>query len=167
MRPITGLRLETNAGVHMLRFSTIVGNRGPGVLELRPEADDCNGNGDFDDDRSAFQRIYMDTNGNGSYDDGDQFARDVFAGCSYFHPEHHHWHFEEFARYELVRPGSGKVVRESDKVSFCVRDSIRFGHLPGSPTSPNYGECTQDSTSGLSIGWSDYYGWDRRVRHWT
>ncbi len=30
--------------------------------------------------------------------------------------------------------------------------------LPGSPRFLHYGDCTQDSITGLSIGWADYYG---------
>jgi hypothetical protein len=159
VRPISGVDLESGAGVRTLRFSTIIGNRGPGVLELVPKAEDCNGNGDFDDDRTAYQQIYEDTNDDGYYDAGDAWVRERKAGCSYFHPAHDHWHFEEFARYDLLRPVSGKIVRTSEKVSFCVRDSLRFGDLPGSPESSHYGDCTQDSTTGLSIGWSDFYPW--------
>jgi hypothetical protein len=157
IRPITDIHLKRGGGVHALRFSTIVGNRGPGVLELVPKAEDCDGNGDFDDDRTAYQQIYEDTNDNGHYDGDDLWVRERKAGCSYFHPAHDHWHFEGFARYDLTRPHTGRIVATAKKVSFCVRDSFRFGHLPGSPTSAQYGECTQDSTTGLSIGWSDYY----------
>ena len=140
-----------------LRFGTIVGNRGPGVVELVPKAEDCNGNGDFDDDRTAYQQIYEDTNDDGYYDAGDTWVRERRAGCSYFHPAHNHWHFEGFARYDLARAHGGRIVRTAKKVSFCVRDSFRFGNLTGSPESPAYGDCTQDSTMGLSIGWSDWY----------
>ena len=57
-----------------------------------------------------------------------------FAGCSIFHVEHDHWHFEEFARYRLVNPKSDRVVASSEKVSFCVRDSMRFdARCAGSP----------------------------------
>ena len=58
-----------------------------------------------------------------------------------------------------MKPKTAEVVASSEKVSFCVRDSIRFDrNLPGSPGFPHYENCTQDSTSGLSIGWADYYG---------
>jgi Lysyl oxidase len=44
-------------------------------------------------------------------------------------------------------------------VSLCVRDSVRFADLPGTPETPEFGDCSQDSATGLSIGWSDYYPW--------
>ena len=111
-------------------------------------------------DREAFQRIFGDADGDGTFTRGiDTVLGRRFAGCSVFHIEHDHWHFEEFARYRLVKPSTGRLVASSEKVSFCVRDSIRFdAALPGSPSAPHYGACTQDSVTGLSIGWADYYG---------
>ena len=161
MQPIVELRVIKNRGVKLLRFSSIIGNRGSGVVELLPRRDDCDGNGDFSDDRSAVQQVYLDTNGTGAYEpDVDRKGPATPAGCSFFHPEHNHWHFEEFARYTLSRPTSGRVVASAEKVSFCVRDSIRFASgLPGSPSIPAYGECSSDSISGLSVGWADYYGY--------
>ena len=52
------------------------------------------------------------------------------------------------------------MVASSEKVSFCVRDSIRFdGRAARLARRPcYYGDCTQDSITGLSIGWADYYG---------
>ncbi len=144
MRPITETRIVKRKGVKLLRFSSIIGNRGNGVVELFPRENDCDGNGNFNDDRSAVQRTYRDTNGSGAYEQGvDQAGPTRFAGCSFFHPQHNHWHFEEFARYTLSRPMSGQVVASAEKVSFCVRDSIRFASgLPGSPGIPAYGECS-------------------------
>jgi lysyl oxidase len=167
VRPLGELRIQKSKGVKLLRFSSIIGNAGDGVVELKPDPpsrsaeNDCDGDGDPLNDRKAFQRIYGDTDGDGVFTRGvDDVISRRFAGCSVFHVAHDHWHFEEFARYRLVRPVSGRVVASSEKVSFCVRDSIRFGPgLPGSPSGAHYGNCTQDSVTGLSIGWADYYGW--------
>jgi hypothetical protein len=158
MRPVTNLAITKTDGQKLLRFSTIIGNQGPGVVEMFPVDDDCNQNG-LDDDRSAFQQLYLDTTGDGIYEPGDDAKGPVsFAGCSYFHPAHNHWHFEEFARYTLSRPATGRVVAQAEKVSFCIRDSIRFDpEAPGSPPFFVYGECSQVSTSGLSVGWADLY----------
>lgn len=43
------------------------------------------------------------------------------AGSMHFHRArgHHHWHFEQFARFSLVKPGGGETVR-SRKQSFCI-----------------------------------------------
>jgi Lysyl oxidase len=166
VRPITEIRIVKRQGVRLLRFASIIGNAGVGVVELRPDtrarsaSNDCDGDGDPLNDRKAFQRIYRDADGDGVFTRGiDESRGRRFAGCSIFHVAHDHWHFEEFARYRLVKPTSGRIVASSEKVSFCVRDSIRFGpSMPGSPFPAHYGECTQDSVTGLSIGWADYYG---------
>ena len=166
LRPLTEIRIEKRVGVKLLRFATHIGNGGAGVVELKPDppsrsaANDCDGDGDPLNDRQAFQRIFRDADGDGVFSRGVDTVFDKrLAGCSLFHVEHNHWHFEEFARYRLVKPKTGRVVAASEKVSFCVRDSIRFGPtLPGSPGQLHYGECTQDSITGLSIGWADYYG---------
>ena len=166
MRPIIEIRIQKGTGVKLLRFASIVGNAGAGVVEQTPDTparsaeNDCDGDGDPLNDRKAFQRIFGDTDGDGVFTRGtDQLLSKRFAGCSLFHAEHDHWHFEEFARYRLVKPKTGRVVASSEKVSFCVRDSINFdAGLPGSPGSIYYGSCTQDSITGLSVGWADYYG---------
>ena len=166
VRPIIEVRIEKSKGVKLLRFASIIGNAGAGAVELKPDTparsagNDCDGDGDPMNDRKAFQRIFGDNDGDGVFTRGvDTVLEKRFAGCSMFHAEHDHWHFEEFARYRLVKPATGRVVASSEKVSFCVRDSIRFDAvLPGSPGSMHYGNCTQDSVTGLSIGWADYYG---------
>ena len=166
VRPITEIRIKKRKGVKLLRFASIIGNAGAGIVELKPDnphnsaRNDCDGDGDPLNDRKAFQRIYRDADGDGVFTRGvDEVLGRRFAGCSVFHPAHDHWHFEEFARYRLVKPKTKRIVASSEKVSFCVRDSIRFGSsMPGSPLSPHYGNCTQDSVTGLSIGWADYYG---------
>ena len=166
VRPIVEIRIQKSTGVKLLRFASIIGNAGAGVVELKPDTstnsaeNDCDGDGDPLNDRKAFQRIFGDTDGDGEFTRGDdELLLKRFAGCSIFHAEHDHWHFEEFARYRLVKPKTGRVLASSEKVSFCVRDSIHFdAGLPGSPASIYYGNCTQDSITGLSIGWADYYG---------
>ena len=124
-----------------------VDHRQPGRRRRRAEArhaarsaeNDCDGDGDPLNDRKAFQRIFGDTDGDGVFTRGsDTVLSKRFAGCSIFHVAHDHWHFEEFARYRLVKPKTEDVVASSEKVSFCVRDSIRFDAAclvrPGSST---------------------------------
>ena len=166
VRPIVEVRIQKSVGVKLLRFASIIGNAGAGVVELKPDTparsaiNDCDGDGDPLNDRKAFQRIFEDVDDDGVFTRGvDSLLERRFAGCSFFHVAHDHWHFEEFARYRLVKPASGRIVASSEKVSFCVRDSIWFdATLPGSPGLGHYGNCTQDSVTGLSIGWADYYG---------
>ena len=123
-----------------------------------PDTSDCDHDGDAANDRIASQRIFNDSNDNGIFERGvDTAASTQLIGCFIFHPEHNHWHFEEFERYELRRIKSGKVLASSEKVSFCLLDTGRFGDILGTPSSPHYGPCNEDVTMGLSVGWSDIY----------
>jgi len=168
----TALEIRTtSAGARQLWFATGVVNTHSGPLELIPRAEDCNGNGDTTDDRTAYQRIYRDADSNGFFTRAtDAGSRDVRAGCMLFHAAHNHWHFDDFARYELrpynVDGSLGAVVRTSDKVSFCVADEHRrVPELPGSPNVNHYPKldtgCGQNAVMGLSVGWGDDYDINR------
>lgn len=160
--PIASVSLERGPGIRRVRFTTTIGDHGDGVLELLPRREDCDGDGDPSNDRTAYQRIYVDTNGNGLFDrDVDRHGTAAAVGCMLFHPAHNHWHFQDFARYELFAgPSSGPRVAKAEKVSFCVRDSVSAWTGPGHPAAPYYGECSRSSTMGLSVGWADLYGWE-------
>jgi hypothetical protein len=147
----------TKRGKRLVRFSNEVVNVGIGPLELRPRADDCNGNGALRDDRTSYQRVYRDANGDGAFTRGvDTEFRTRRAGCSRFHPAHKHWHFEALAEYAL-RPAV--PLGSKKKVSSCVIDSRRrLPKAPGSPRGKYYGGCRRDSIGGISIGWGDLYG---------
>jgi Lysyl oxidase len=67
-----------------------------------------------------------------------------------FAPCHGHYHFEHFARYELV-DASGAIVAEGHKQAFCVLDSTPV--LPGVAVLPRY-HC---EFQGLQRGWADTY----------
>ena len=161
-RPITGVSIGIESGRTVLRFANTIGDRGLGVLELRPRRRDCDGDGVFSNDRLAIQRIYEDTNGSGEFERGtDLIGRTVEVGCTVFHPAHDHWHLQRFARYELRSVATGEVVAASPKVSFCVRDSLpAFTDLPGFQPFAYYGGCARNSITGLSVGWADLYAAD-------
>ena len=38
LRPITEVRIEKRVGVKLLRFASIIGNGGAGVVELKPDS---------------------------------------------------------------------------------------------------------------------------------
>jgi uncharacterized protein YjiS (DUF1127 family) len=158
-RPFDGISIQTMGDRTVLRFGNTIGNQGLGVLELRPRRRDCNGDGDFTNDRLALQRIYEDTNGSGEFERGtDLIARTVEVGCMVFHPAHDHWHLQRFARYELRSVATDAVVAASPKVSFCVRDSLAaFPDVPGFSAFAYYGQCARNSITGLSVGWADWY----------
>ncbi len=148
----------------VLRFSNEVANHGDGPLEIRPETattTDCNGDG-IGTDRVAYQRIYQDGNGNNRYDPGfDTGYTETAVGCKIFHPAHDHWHLDRFARYELIREKTGKVVASSTKVSFCLLDSdhaYESANLPGDPGASTYNAtCRELDRQGISAGWGDRY----------
>ncbi len=79
-----------------------------------------------------------------------------------FHEIHDHYHFEDFASYELYRVKSGQLKEISEKVSFCVVDILNtHSDLPGAAVSPYYEfeDCQTDSgIHGISVGWADIYG---------
>lgn len=68
-----------------------------------------------------------------------------FASC------HGHFHFEGYARYELV-DSVGAVVATGHKQAFCLLDSTPVG-LPGAPVQPRF-HC---GFQGLTRGWADIY----------
>ncbi|KYG06111.1 lysyl oxidase family protein [Sorangium cellulosum] len=64
---------------------------------------------------------------------------------------HGHYHFEGYARYELL-DGTGAVVATGHKQAFCLLDSSPVG-IPGSPSTSRF-HC---GFQGIQRGWSDVY----------
>jgi Lysyl oxidase len=145
----------------VLRFSNTVWNAGRGPVHLVAKTD-----------RQAkktqvFQRIYSNSTASGQYD-----QRHV--GDFVFHPAHDHFHFEDFAEYQLWpadawnqwlasgRPNGTEhsfLRGQGTKTTFCIMDTAHLnGTLPGSPTVAAYDTCGR-TTQGLSVGWADTYGW--------
>jgi hypothetical protein len=162
------LRADKATDVHLtfaggarseLRLTTTFTNAGPGPLELYPVGGvDCDGDTNPANDRLAYQRLFDDSDSDGIFDRAlDTGSSSRQAGCMVFHPAHNHWHFDDFASYELLRP-TGEVVAASEKVSFCLIDSIPFDPaLLGQPADPYYTTCDEDATEGISVGWHDVY----------
>jgi len=163
--PADQLYVDSSEGPTLLHLSNEVADRGVGPLELRPRAEhgeDCNHNGDPSDDRHVSQILYRDKNGDGVYERKiDTGVKRVPAGCRYYHPEHGHYHFDDFARYQLRDPDTDAVVASATKISFCLLDGyhVRPG-LPGSPSNSQYtgsGRFAIDGITGMSVGWADLY----------
>ena len=100
--PARGSRRPLPAGV------VVLANRGAGPLELYGVVNSTTGETD------AYQVVYHDNGARLTYHVG-TFS---FAG----HATHNHWHFDEFAKYELRNASTGALVASSDKVSFCLLD---------------------------------------------
>ncbi|HYH62461.1 MAG TPA: lysyl oxidase family protein [Solirubrobacterales bacterium] len=146
-----------------LRFSHTTSNVGAGPLEIYPdlETDTCGDEGNRG--RVAYQTIYQDSNASGTFQRGvDTETTDDPVGCMIFHEIHSHYHFEDFASYELYRAKSGQLKEISDKVSFCVVDILNtHPGVPGAAEDPfyNFENCQTDSgIHGISVGWADIYG---------
>lgn len=137
---------------HVVRFTNEVLNAGEGPLELHGKPRALDGRSDVS------QRIYQSPAG----------FRDAPVGEFVYHPEHEHFHFGDFARYELwtaasyrraLQSGfrSGTPLARSEKVGFCVLD-FRHAQTDRGPPAPVYQTCTP-ILEGLSVGWSDVYAW--------
>ena len=78
-----------------------------------------------------------------------------FATC------HQHYHYRNYAKYELIDPATG-VVWKAAKRGFCMLDtdpnpSSLGGEPPRNPTYHNCGDLTHAGDQGISHGWSDTY----------
>jgi hypothetical protein len=126
-----------------LRFDTSSWNNGTGPLELVAGAVDT-GSGK----QMVYQRVYL--------SDGTSFLH--YAGSFVFHPEHDHFHFEDYALYTLQPVNApGGSLRTGSKTTFCVEDNLKVNlQLPGAPPQPVYATCGK-LIQGMSIGWGDIY----------
>lgn len=137
---------ETIPGRKLLRLSNSSPNVGIGKLELR------GGKILEDGKREVFQRIYL--------SDGSFVSR--LAGVFEYHPQHNHIHFKDYASYRLreVTPNSGvgSIVARSEKVSFCIRNSVVYDrNLPGFNPKSEYKKCSS-VVQGIGVGYADFYG---------
>lgn len=78
-----------------------------------------------------------------------------FAAC------HHHFHFRNYALYELIEPATGRVWKAA-KRGFCMLDTdpnpaSMGGDPPRSPKYRNCGDLTHAGDQGITHGWSDTY----------
>jgi hypothetical protein len=142
--PASNLSIVSNAdtGSPELRLSATSWNSGAGPLELVAGAAGQAG-------QDVYQRVHLK---NGSY-------TDYLAGTFVWHPDHNHFHFQEYALYTLNpvnAPGASK--RQAYKTSFCVMDTTKVdARLPGAPKKPVYEMCNA-FVQGMSVGWGDTYG---------
>jgi hypothetical protein len=83
------------------------------------------------------------------------------------HEAHAHWHFGDFAEYELwtraeydawVESGrtQGEARKRGTKTTFCIIDSMKVRDLRGSPAFRVYDAC-DETLQGISVGWADSY----------
>jgi len=128
----------------VIRFTNYIKNAGNGPLEIKGV--------NQTNTTLVYQRVYA-TDGS---------VVEYLAGEFIYHPAHNHFHFENFARYELwsLTPAGelDAIVAVSDKVSYCLRDNDPFDHPNRAPAAV-YTECGM-GTQGISVGWMDIYKFD-------
>jgi len=128
-------------GRRLLRFATVAWNAGDGPLDMIAEP------GEGESSRT-WQRMWTDS----------WNFHDRLSGEFIFHPEHDHIHFDSFERYRLL-DDRGNVVASSEKVSFCLRDSVRIAQeLPSATGSMlvDDGNCTGQQQV-INPGFGDHY----------
>jgi hypothetical protein len=143
--PAFDLHFSTNSGTgtSQIRFSTRSWNKGMGPLEL--VAGEVVSSG-----QNVYQRVY---NSDGTY-------QEYFAGTFVYHPAHNHFHFNDYALYQLDPINApGGSSKSGSKTTFCIMDTNKVdGSLPGAPPNAVYTTC-EATIQGMSVGWADTYGY--------
>jgi serine protease len=149
-----GLNVTAAAGRYWLGFGSAVRNVGRGPLLIdgyRPDT--------VSPTMTADQTIER--------DDG---STDVRAGVGRLQfvtsPDHRHWHYLRFDRYQLRRAGSTKVLLRDQKTGFCLGDRYRATGVSLAHAAPEKVYRTNcglnetqllDVHEGISVGWGDDY----------
>ena len=135
--PASEFQIGTVNGVTLLRFGTVSWNNGLGPMEI--EAGNVSTAG-----RDVYQNVYNSDGTKTSYP----------AGTYEYHPDHQHFHFENYALYTLKQVGApGQSAKTSQKTSFCLMDTNRIS----GNRSAAYVTCSS-SVQGITVGWADRYG---------
>lgn len=140
------VQVDPEENTKQLRFSNTVWNAGRGPLEVRGESDE-------ETEKTLVTQVLHSEDG--PFEEWE-------VGEFVYHPDHDHWHIEDFALYELrsLTPEGepGSVVASSGKISFCITENTRVdGELMGDAERWEYKGCG-DEVQGISPGWGDTYG---------
>lgn len=144
--PPTDLDIQAfPGGTRLLRLDNTIWNSGQGPLELIGEYNRATRK------TQVTQHVYT----------VDSEPIESIVGEFVFHPNHMHWHFEDFALYQLWSVdsygGLTQLVATSEKLSYCLLDtSIVTRDLPDFARWGSYFICGQKE-QGLSVGWGDTY----------
>lgn len=151
--PADELGITGRAPRRALRFASVLTNSGTGPLQVSPVPDErCRAG-----QRYVEQRVYLDTDGSGAFHrERDRRTIALPGGCMVFHPGHDHWHFFASASYVLTAVSDEGPIVETDKVSFCLRDSeVLDGAMVRNRRA--YDECARNRRQGITVGWGDRY----------
>jgi hypothetical protein len=142
--PPRELRFAEVNGMHVLRFTNTVWNAGEGRLELQAPTSLIGG-----ELGQLYQNLYDAPVG------GKRVGRRQVNGTIFYHENHAHYHFAEFAEYRLLQQdemGDYGEIGHGSKTSFCIVDSTP---VQGS-LSRTYLTCERER-QGLTPGWGDVY----------
>jgi hypothetical protein len=131
-------------GTHILRFTNTVKNAGEGRLELEAPT-----SAEHEEAGELYQNLYD------APVAGKRAGRGRVQGRIIYHDQHQHYHFADFASYQLLERDDAGVytpLGEGTKTSFCIIDSARLS----SPYSARYVDCER-KRQGLTPGWGDTY----------
>ena len=138
----SGLYIEKGPdGKYLLRFANTAVNLG-GRLEIAV------GNGT----RDLYQNVYD------QYVGGNRVIHQKVGADLIYHPQHNHFHFEGFAKYELLKKDSSGYYRATAGPARRrpFASSTRFGSVrtvrPSASTT-----AVEPPIQGLSAGWGDTY----------
>ncbi|MCL5994473.1 MAG: lysyl oxidase family protein [Chloroflexi bacterium] len=144
--PPTDLYIQIpSRGQRLLRMANTAWNSGQGRLEvigeLNPETKQT----------IVRQRLYT---ADGSF-------QECAVGEFVWHPEHNHFHFTDFALYQLwsLTPSGepDQVVSTSSKLSYCLMDNyVVDRNNPSFTWRRRYYGCSR-TLQGMSAGWGDKY----------
>ena len=150
-RPPSGLVVTRSANGHwLLGFTSLVDNRGPGVLWIR---------GTRAPDATVMQASQLVQLAGGGVRTVPHSGELHYTDA----PPHYHWHLLGFDRYELLRAGDLQLLVRDHKSGFCLAD--HYGTSPYVPHGPArfLGNCAQFQpqaravTEGSSVGYTDRY----------
>jgi Lysyl oxidase/WD40-like Beta Propeller Repeat len=150
-RPPSGL--EVTEGVHgswLLGFTSMVDNRGPGILWIKGTR---HGRSPM---MMVRQLVTLEGGGARVLPESGELHYTVA-------PPHYHWHFLGFDKYELRSAGAYKLLVRDHKSGFCIAD--HYGIAQGVPHGPPrfLSNCEQfhpearSVVEGSSVGYTDRY----------
>jgi hypothetical protein len=146
--PLSGLRFDVlDDGTRVLRFTSTIWNAGEGPLELQAPTSPQSG-----ESGQLYQNLYDAPVG------GQRVSRRRVAGRISYHEAHSHFHFNDFASYQLFRrDGAGEYIPigAGTKTSFCIIDSV----LVNGTHDAQYLQCER-TRQGLTPGRGDTYAFN-------
>jgi Lysyl oxidase len=153
--PLSDFHVQTLNGHRLLRFTTIVANRGPGPFEV------AGSRGTTAHPEMRIKQVIHEEGG------GKRWRR-TGAIAAYAGDGHDHWHVQDVTSYELWPVGVKNRTLRGTKIGLCFFDNYAWRlSLPGARQRPHYSflGCRRSGDAltihaGISVGWGDSYPWN-------